>query len=84
MRYIILFFILFSSLFPENTVLIASFNTLRLGKNKKDYYQVSKVLSKFDLVGLQEVMNENGLKILKGNLEKTNWQRSVYQLPSVL
>ncbi len=80
MRYIILFFILFSSLFPENTVLIASFNTLRLGKNKKDYYQVSKVLSKFDLVGLQEVMNENGLKILKGNLEKITGKKWEYHI----
>ena len=80
MRYFILFFILFSLLFPENTALIASFNTLRLGKNKKDYYQFSRILSKFDLIGLQEVMNENSLKILKGNLEKITGEKWEYHI----
>lgn len=80
MRYIILFFILFSSLFSADTALIASFNTLRLGKSKKDYYQFSKILSRFELIGLQEVMNENSLKILKGNLEKITGKKWEYHI----
>ena len=48
-------------LFPEN-ITIASFNTLRLGNNVKDYRTLSKIVSKFDLIGLEEVMNEKGLK----------------------
>ena len=80
MRYFVLFFVLFSLLFPEDTILVASFNTLRLGKNKKDYYQFSKILSKFELIGLQEVMNENSLKILKGNLEKITGKKWEYHI----
>jgi deoxyribonuclease-1-like protein len=80
MRYFILFFTLFSLVFSEDTALIASFNTLRLGKSKKDYYQFSKILSKFELIGLQEVMNENSLKILKGNLEKITGRKWEYHI----
>ena len=80
MRYFILFFTLFSLLFPENKILIASFNTLRLGNNKKDYYQFSKIISKFELIGLQEVMNENSLKIVKGNLEKITGKKWEYHI----
>ena len=73
------FFLLFFSLFSlaSDTALIASFNSLKLGENQKDYYQFSKIISKFDLIGLEEVMNENSLKIVKKNLEsitKSKWE----------
>ena len=57
-------------LFPEN-ITIASFNTLRLGNNVKDYRTLSKIVSKFDLIGLEEVMNEKGLKKLRAVLNST-------------
>lgn len=56
----------------DNTLLIASFNALRLGEKEKDYESLAKIISKFDLTGLQEVMNEKGLKKLKGYLEKVS------------
>lgn len=60
----------------ENTVLIASFNALRLGEKQKDYSAFAKILSNFDLIGLEEVMNEKGVKKVKAHLEKLtqeNW-----------
>ena len=46
----------------ENTVLIASFNALRLGEKQKDYLAFAKILANFDLIGIEEVMNEKGVK----------------------
>ena len=60
----------------ENTVLIASFNALRLGEKQKDYSAFAKILSNFDLIGLEEVMNEKGVKKVRAHLEKLtqeNW-----------
>lgn len=39
----------------ENTVLVASFNALRLGEKQKDYKAFAQILAKFDLIGLEEV-----------------------------
>ena len=64
-------------LFPEN-ITIASFNTLRLGNNVKDYRTLSKIVSKFDLIGLEEVMNEKGLKKLKAVLNSTTKSKWEY------
>lgn len=81
MRYFILFFIILNFLFGGNdTGLIASFNILKLGENKKDYYQISKILSKFDIIGLQEVMNEGSLKRLKQNLENVSNEKWEYHI----
>ncbi|RKW35095.1 MAG: endonuclease, partial [Leptotrichia sp.] len=49
----------------ENTVLIASFNALRLGEKQKDYLAFAKILANFDLIGIEEVMNEKGVKKVK-------------------
>ena len=60
----------------ENTVLIASFNALRLGEKQKDYSAFAKILSNFDLIGLEEVTNEKGVKKVGAHLEKLtqeNW-----------
>ena len=58
----------------ENT--IASFNALRLGEKQKDYLAFAKILANFDLIGIEEVMNEKGVKKVKAQLEKLtqeNW-----------
>lgn len=54
----------------KNSLLLASFNVLRLGEKEKDYKILSKIINKFDIVGLEEVMNEKGMKKLRANLEK--------------
>ena len=54
----------------KGTIMLASFNVLRLGEKEKDYRTLAKIISKFDIVGLEEVMNEKGLRKLKGYLEK--------------
>lgn len=57
-----LIFIFFTlTTYSQNVGTIASFNTLHLGWGKKDYSKVAKVLSHFDIIGLQEVMNLNGI-----------------------
>ena len=70
-------------IFAEN-ITIASFNVLRLGENSKDYETTAKVISKFDLIGLEEVMNEKGLKKLKAKLEsntKIKWDYIISEKP---
>ncbi len=59
------------------TALVASFNTLHLGWKGKDYRKTAEVIAYFDLIGLQEVMKEDGLKKLEKELEKltkTDWE----------
>lgn len=60
------------------TVTIASFNTLHLGwDNGKDLNKLAEILVLYDVIGLQEVMNEDTLKRVRDLLgEKTNatWQ----------
>ena len=77
-----LFLLIFCSFLSlaSDTALIASFNSLKLGENQKDYYQFSKVISKFDLIGLEEVMNENSLKIVKKNLESITNSKWEYHI----
>ena len=63
---------------------ISSFNTLRLGKNQKDYQLTAKILSNFDLIGLIEVMNEDGVENLAEELEKvthTKWDYHISSYP---
>ena len=54
----------------KGMIMLASFNVLRLGEKEKDYRTLAKIISKFDIIGLEEVMNEKGLKKLRGYLEK--------------
>ncbi len=51
------------------TVKIASFNAKRLGHGTKDFDLTAKVLNGYDLIALQEVMTEAGLKSLEKSLE---------------
>ena len=62
----------------ENTILVASFNALRLGEKQKDYRIFAQILAKFDLIGLEEVMNEKGVKKTQAYLEKLTKEKWDY------
>ena len=62
----------------ENTILVASFNALRLGEKQKDYWIFAQILAKFDLIGLEEVMNEKGVKKTQAYLEKLTKEKWDY------
>ena len=51
---------------------------MRLGEKQKDYRTLSKVLAKFDLIGLEEVMNEKGVKKVQAYLEKLTKEKWDY------
>jgi endonuclease/exonuclease/phosphatase family metal-dependent hydrolase len=60
------------------TITMASFNTLHLGwDNGKDLNKLADVLKSYDVIGLQEVMNEDTLKKVRDLLREhtgTEWQ----------
>ena len=62
----------------DKTITIASFNALRLGEKQKDYKAFSKILANFDLIGLEEVMNEKGIKKVQAYLEKLTKEKWDY------
>lgn len=62
----------------ESTILVASFNALRLGEKQKDYRAFAQILAKFDLIGLEEVMNEKGVKKTQAYLEKLTKEKWDY------
>lgn len=64
-KIIITLIYLMSFLSYSKIITLASFNTARLGESEKDLVSFSKILSKFDIIALEEVMNEDGLKELK-------------------
>lgn len=47
---------------------IASYNMERLGQNRKDYDALARVVSRYDLVAAEEVMNADGMSRLLGRL----------------
>ena len=59
---------------------IASFNILRLGAAKKDMVQTAKILKGFDIVGLVEVINRNGVEELVDELNKQSDERWDYHI----
>lgn len=68
----IVFFIFFNlNLFAEEKF-IASFNSLRLGKNEKNLTLVANTLKNFSLIGLTEVMTKEGIEELVDSLEKNS------------
>lgn len=72
----IFIFIFFSIYLSATPILVGSFNVLRLGDVEKDYTSLAKIVSKFDIVALEEVMNEKGLVTLRNeleNLSKEKW-----------
>ena len=62
----------------EGKIIIASFNAMRLGEKEKNYEIMAKVLSNFDLIGIEEVMHEKGLKKLKAHLVKLTGEKWEY------
>lgn len=67
-KLILLFIFIFSMTYPKEKIYISSFNTLRLGKVRKDYNYIARAILPFDIVGLVEVMNKKGLQILVDEL----------------
>jgi len=51
---------------------------MRLGEKEKNYEVMAKVLSNFDLIGIEEVMHEKGLKKLKAYLNKLTGEKWEY------
>lgn len=82
-RTLMVYILLGISIFAQEAY-VASFNTLRLGKNEKDYELTAKILAGFDLVGLIEVMNQEGVEDLITALEKvtnTKWSYHISPYP---
>ena len=74
-----LFFIL-STLSLADEAYIASFNILRLGVAKKDMVQTAKILEGFDIVGLVEVINRDGVEELVDELNKQSDEKWDYHI----
>ena len=74
-----LFFSL-STLSLADEAYIASFNILRLGAVKKDIVQTAKILKGFDVVGLVEVINRNGVEELVDELNKQSDEKWDYHI----
>ena len=74
-----LFFIL-STLSLADEAYIASFNILRLGAVKKDIPQTAKLLQGFDIVGLVEVINRDGVEELVDELNKQSDEKWDYHI----
>ena len=74
-----LFFIL-STLSLAAEAYIASFNILRLGAAKKDMVQTAKILKGFDIVGLVEVINRDGVEELVDELNKQSDEKWDYHI----
>lgn len=60
--------------------LVGSFNVLRLGQTKKDYKELTDVISMMDIVGLVEVSNQKGIKNLVKELNKNTGEKWDYHL----
>ena len=75
----VLFFIL-STLSLADEAYIASFNILRLGAVKKDIVQTAKILKGFDIVGLVEVINRDGVEELVDELNKQSDEKWDYHI----
>ena len=74
-----LFFIL-STLSLADEAYIASFNILRLGVAKKDMVQTAKILEGFDIVGLVEIINRDGVEELVDELNKQSDEKWDYHI----
>ena len=74
-----LFFSL-STLSLADEAYIASFNILRLGAVKKDIVQTAKILKGFDIVGLVEVINRDGVEELVDELNKQSDEKWDYHI----
>ena len=69
-----------STLSAADEAYIASFNILRLGAAKKDMTQTAKILQGFDIVGLVEVINRDGVEELVDELNKQSNEKWDYHI----
>ncbi len=76
----LIYILIISSIFANDNALIASFNTLHLGWEGKNYYKQAEVLKNFDIIALQEVMKKDGLKRLKVELERITGEMWEYHI----
>ncbi|MDP0488723.1 MAG: endonuclease/exonuclease/phosphatase family protein [Fusobacterium sp. JB021] len=68
----------------KNVGYISTFNVLRLGKNKKNYIELSNIISEFDIVGLVEVINKSGIEKLVdtiNNFSSEKWDFHISSYP---
>lgn len=72
-KIIILIMMIITTLAYSEKIKLASFNVARLGESKKDYNSLAKIISKFDIIALEEVMNEKGIEILKSHLDNYDY-----------
>lgn len=81
-KILISFFLLFviNNIYAEE-IFVASFNTMRLGESKKNYHTLAKILKSFDIIALQEVMNNNGMIKLENSLEELTNEDWDYYIP---
>ncbi len=79
MKLIYIYFLLTVIIFPKEGY-IASFNTLRLGKSQKDYVLTAQALEMFDLAGLIEVMDVEGVEKLVNALDKVSGEKWDYHI----
>jgi deoxyribonuclease-1-like protein len=71
-KLIVFMIILTTVIFGKDIAVVGSFNTLHLGWKGKDYEKIAQVVSMFDIVALQEVMSEEGIKKLKEETERVS------------
>lgn len=71
-KIILLIFFIFSINIFSNNLSIANFNAKRLGEDKKNYKIMADIILNFDIIGIEEVMNEKGLQLLTDELNKKN------------
>jgi len=64
-----------SNISSADEAYIASFNILRLGAVKKDIPQTAKLLQGFDIVGLVEVINRDGVEELVDELRNNSYSK---------
>lgn len=79
-KLILVLFILCSLFSFSDEAYIASFNILRLGASKKDIPQTAKLLQGFDIIGLVEVINRNGVEELVDELNKQSSEKWDYHI----
>jgi deoxyribonuclease-1-like protein len=71
-RALLLLFLCLSVSLAAQEVRIASYNMERLGEDRKDYRALAKVITRFDLVAAEEVMNSGGMRSVLQQLG-TSW-----------
>ncbi|BDU50865.1 endonuclease/exonuclease/phosphatase family protein [Haliovirga abyssi] len=80
LKIIIIYMVIEIFTFSNDIGVISSFNSLHLGWKSKNYKKFAKVISLFDLIGLEEVMNETGIKKVKKELEIETGEKWDYHI----